>query len=138
VSAADVAAKHLGAIAALQADHIIPTHGLANRYSGGECFFDRSLSSKLTEASVYDDDEFRNLTCPDCIVSQIASNDFRGKKSIAALSVHGSLRDYAAKSNIQNRNDKKTKKSFTSPSYEFRASCRADSREVSPYCFGIS
>ena len=67
VSAADVAAKHLGAIAALQADHIIPTHGLANRYSGGECFFDRSLSSKLTEASVYDDDEFRNLTCPDLL-----------------------------------------------------------------------
>jgi hypothetical protein len=88
-----VAAKHLGAIAAIEADHIVVAHRLANRDSRGECFFGRRLLSKLTETSVHDGDEFRNLACPDCIVSQITSNDFRGKKSILALEVHGSLRN---------------------------------------------
>jgi len=63
------------------------THGLAHRNSRRGHFFDRSLPSKLTEASVYSGDEVRKLTGPDCIMSQVTSDDFRREKWIDSLSI---------------------------------------------------
>ena len=93
VSAADVAAKGFPPVAAIEANHIVVPHGLAHRDSGGEHFFDRSLSSKLAKASVHGGDEVRKLTSPDCIMSQVAPDDFCREKRIDALGIHGSLRD---------------------------------------------
>jgi hypothetical protein len=69
------------------------THGLAHRNGRRKHFFDRSLSSKLTKASVHGGDEVRKLTGPDCIMSQVTPDDFRREKWIDGLSIHGSLRD---------------------------------------------
>jgi hypothetical protein len=66
-------------IAAIEANHIIVAHGLANRDSRGECFFGKGLLSEPAKASVDDRDEIRKLTCSDFMVSQVTPNDFRGE-----------------------------------------------------------
>src|SRR6516165_6613282 len=93
VSAADVAAEGFPAIAAIEANHVIGTHRLANRDGRGECFFGRGLLSKLTEASVDGSDEVGKLTCSDFMVSQVTSNDFRGEWPMTVFKFHGSLLD---------------------------------------------
>jgi hypothetical protein len=75
-------------------------HGLAHGDGRGEHFFDRSLPSKLTKASVHGGDEVRKLTGPDCIMSQIAPDDFRREKWTNGLSIHGSLRGYFCRINM--------------------------------------
>jgi hypothetical protein len=70
VPSADVAAQGFPAVAAIQADHVVGTHRLAHRDSGGQHFFDRGLSSKLTKASVHGGDEVGKLTGPDRMMSQ--------------------------------------------------------------------
>jgi hypothetical protein len=70
VPSADVAAQGFPAVAAIQADHVVGTHRLAHRDSGGQHFFDRRLSSKLTKASVHGGDEVGKLTGPDRMMSQ--------------------------------------------------------------------
>ncbi len=74
-----MAAKGFPPIAAIEANHIIGTHRLANRDGRGECFFGRGLLSKLTEASVDGSDEVGKLTCSDFMVSQVTPNEFRGE-----------------------------------------------------------
>jgi hypothetical protein len=78
---------------AFQTNHVVVTHGLAHRDSGGEHFFDRSLPSKLTKASVHGGDEVRKLTSPDRMIPQVTPDDFRREKWTDGLSIHGSLRD---------------------------------------------
>jgi hypothetical protein len=79
VPSADVAAQGFPPIAAIEANHIIGTHRLANRDGRGECFFGKELLSKLTEASVDGSDEVGKLTCSDFMVSQVTPNEFRGE-----------------------------------------------------------
>jgi hypothetical protein len=88
-----MAAKGFPPIAAIEANHIIGTHRLANRDGRGECFFGRGLLSKLTEASVDGSDEVGKLTCSDFMVSQVTPNEFRGEEPIALFGFHGSLPD---------------------------------------------
>jgi hypothetical protein len=64
---------------AFQTNHVVVTHGLAHRDSGGEHLFGRGLLSKLTEASVDGSDEVGKLTCSDFMVSQVTPNEFRGE-----------------------------------------------------------
>jgi hypothetical protein len=73
VSGANVAAQGFPPIPAIQAHHVVLTHRLAQRDSGGQHFFDRSLSSKLTKASVHGGDEVGKLTSP----PKVAPDDFR-------------------------------------------------------------
>ena len=61
-----------------------------NRDGGGQHFFDRSLSSKLTKASVHGGDEVRKLSSPDCMMSQVTPNDFRGEWPMTVFGFHGS------------------------------------------------
>jgi hypothetical protein len=68
------------------------THGLAHRDSGREHFFDRSLPSKLTKASVHGGDEVRKLSRRDYMMSQVTLDDFCSEKWIDASGIHGSLR----------------------------------------------
>jgi len=91
VSAADVAANGFSPIAAIEANHIVAAYGLANRDSSGECFFGKGLLPEPAKASVHGGDEFRKLTCRDCIVSQVTPNDFRGEWPMTVFGFHGSL-----------------------------------------------
>jgi hypothetical protein len=104
VPSADVAAQGFPPIAAIEANHIIGTHRLANRDGRGECFFGRGLLSKLAKASVHGGDEVRKLTGPDCIMSQVTPDNFRREKWIDALGIHGSIREIVfVKINIRMR-----------------------------------
>jgi len=91
VSAADVAAKGFSPIAAIETNHIVMAHGLANRDRGSECFFGKGLVPEPVKASVDDRDEIRKLTCSEFMVPQVTSNDFRGEWAMTVFGFHGSL-----------------------------------------------
>jgi hypothetical protein len=140
VSAADVAAQGFPAVAAIQADHVVGTHRLAHRDSGGQHFFDRSLSSKLTKASVHGGDEVRKLTGPDCIMSQVTPDDFRREKWIDRLSIHGSLRDlfftvsiYKTEERLKHKNTPRHQQSeacYMSPIFESGAVISSEKQRI--------
>src|SRR5215467_3934439 len=91
VPAADVAAKGFSPIAAIEANHIVVAHGLANRDSGGECFFGNGLLMEPIKAYVDDRDQIRKLIGTDFVVSQVTPNEFRGKCPMTVFRFHGSL-----------------------------------------------
>jgi len=91
VSAANVSAEGFSPIAAIEANHIVVAHGLANRDSGGECFFGKGLLTEPAKAHVDDRDQIRKLICTDFVVSQVTPNDFRGEWPMTVFGFHGSL-----------------------------------------------
>src|ERR1700730_16204054 len=91
-------------------------HGLAHRDSGGQHFFDRRLSSKLTKASVHGGDEVGKLTGPDRMISQVTPDDFRREKRIDGLRIHGSLQDLFFTASIYEMEKRLNHKKYSTPS----------------------
>src|SRR5215472_7324301 len=87
----DMPTQRFPSEAAVEANHILVADRLPYRNSRSVNFLRLKWRSKLTKCSMYQCDEFWNLTGYDCMVPHVALDDRGGELWIDLWSVHGSF-----------------------------------------------
>ena len=79
---ADVSTKHLGAVAAIETDHILVAYRLPYRHSRYQNFFGLTRPSKPSKRSMNRRNEFRDLTRSNRMMPNITLDDSGGEMRI--------------------------------------------------------